>query len=661
MSKWLPAVGMVVIAALLLNGCAATPSTPPTPIIQTQEVPGPTQVVTATPTPTPTPGPATLVVCLDAEPESLYLYGGSPAAGPVLEAIYDGPIDHRSFGFQPVILEKLPSLEDGDAYFELVTVQPGSRVVDINGQPTTLEAGVQVFPSHTCVDAANPACVVTADGTSAIQMEQMVVSWQLVQGLTWSDGEPLTADDSVYSYELACDPDTPPALEASEPHKELCARTASYVAAGERTVVWSGLPGYVRDPLYLSYVRLYFDNFFPPLPRHLWQRQLGYDAADLLTRPESTRTPLGWGPFVITGWTQGQEITLERNPRYFRADEGLPRVERLIFRFAADANERVSRLLAGECDIAAGEGELGLLSFLEAAQQQGLLTVVASPGDIWEHLEFGIVPVRTYNRANFLGDARVRQAIAQCVDRQAMVDEVTFGRGQVADDYIPPQHPLYAGEQLTRWAYDPAAGRALLAAVGWRDTDADGVLEADDVTGVRDGTELRLTLLTVQGDANREAVARIVRSNLLDCGIQVELTTAPAWELFNDGPSGPIYGRQFDLAVFPWWNEIEPPCYLYLSEQVPDQDNLWNGANASGFSNAEYDAACRAALAALPGTFEYENAHREAQRIFSEQLPSLPLFWHIRVAAARPGVTGFTLDPSEETGLWGIEEVGIQR
>ncbi|MBN1953956.1 MAG: hypothetical protein JW900_02790 [Anaerolineae bacterium] len=639
--KQLGIVGFLIGVGLLLSTC--TPS--PTTVTVTVQVTSPPQVVTATPTATATPGPTVLTICQNAEPETLYLYGGAHTARHVLEAVYDGPIDYRSYDFQPVILEKLPRIEDGDAYFDTVTVQPGDRVIDIAGQPVALEDGVQVFANHNCLEADNPDCLVTFVGTRTLQLEQMVVSWQIPEGILWSDGEPVTADDSVYSYEMACDADTPAS-------KYLCDRTASYVAAGERTVVWTGVPGYVDN--------LYFLNFFTPLPRHLWQDELRYTAANLLSRSESARQPMGWGPYVIVEWVQGEYIELAPNPNYFRAAEGLPGVDRLFFRFAASANDLVSMMLADQCDVGIIEGEVGdLMPLLISAQQQGLFNLAVAPSsDTWENLTFGINPVAAYDRPDFFEDARVRQAIAHCVDRQTMVDEVTFGLGEVADVYIPPLHPLYADRRLVRWPYDPAAGRALLTEVGWVDEDADGVLEADSVEGVRDGTVFRVDLLVMQGNDQQEALARIIRSNLADCGIQTNLVFTAEPDFRADGPAGPVFGRQFDLALFAWYNAVEPPCYLYLSEEIPNELN-WGRSNAAGFSDAEYDAACSAALAALPGTYEYREFHSQAQRIFSEQLPSLPLFWRIRVAMAQPRVTGFFLDPSAESEMWGIEEIGV--
>ncbi len=632
---------LTLVGVILLGTCA-----PPTPVVQTVVVPGPTVVVTATPAPTETQGLRTLTVCQVGEPESLYLYGGSPAAQNILQAIYDGPIDYHSFDFQPVILEKLPTIADGDAYFQTVTVQAGDRVVDITGEPVTLEQGTQVFPDHACRDVANPECVATFDGSTPIEMERMVASWTLKDGVTWSDGEPVTADDSVYSYELACHPDTPSS-------KYICDRTFSYAAAGERTVVWTGLPGYVDE--------LYMLNFFSPLPRHLWEKQLRATPADLLSRVESARQPIGWGPFRITEWVQGDHIALERNPLYFRAGEGLPRVDRLVFRFAPNPDGAVAMLMAGECDLALpGDGAEPLLPFLKEAEGKGLLRLVTSVSNQGEHLEFGINPVATYKRPDFFEDVRVRQAIAHCIDRQAMVDEITLGLGRVADSYIPPEHPLYAGDRLTRWTYDPQMGRALLAEAGWADEDGNGVLEAHNVTGIRAGTPFSVTLLTIQGDPQQEVIARMIRANLADCGIQVTVDSRPVRDFFADGPLGPIYGRQFDLAFFTWEIETTPPCYLYTTEEIPDPVNYWGGSNASGFSSAEYDAACRAARAALPGTFEYRNHHAEAQRIFTEQLPSLPLFWRVRIAVARPEVVGFVPGSFKESELWNIEEIGKQ-
>jgi len=78
--------------------------------------------------------------------------------------------------------------------------------------------------------------------------------------------------------------------------------------------------------------------------------------------------------------------------------------------------------------------------------------------------------------------------------------------------------------------------------------------------------------------------------------------------------------------------------------------------NNSGFANNEYDSACNTAITSLPGQPEYEAAHLEAQRIFAEQLPGVPLYQQIKLAATRPDMCNFIVDPTADSEFWNIEE-----
>ena len=92
---------------------------------------------------------------------------------------------------------------------------------------------------------------------------------------------------------------------------------------------------------------------------------------------------------------------------------------------------------------------------------------------------------------------------------------------------------------------------------------------------------------------------------------------------------------------------------------IPTAENNWGGQNYPGFNNAEYDAACNRALTALPDTEDYIEGHKEAQRIFSEQLPVVPLFLRIKLAATRPEVLGFVMDPTENSEMWNVETLDL--
>ena len=633
--QWRDIFAVFTTMALLLTACA------PQIVTVTVTSPPETVVVTATPSPTPTPmppGPKVLTVCLVGEPDTLYLYGGSrlSATRHVMEALYDGPIDHLSYTYQPVILQKVPSIASGDAITRAVRVREGSRVVSAGGDVVELTEGVWVRPAGCYTEE----CAVEFDG-EPLQMEKMEVTFVLREDVPWADGEPLTAADSVFAFQVASDPATPGSHYLTE-------RTASYRSLDEWRVKWVGLPGFIDST--------YFLNFFAPLPRH----QLEGRSVALLQADELRRYPLGWGPFVVGEWVPGDHITLSRSPHYFRAAEGLPHMDHVVFKFTSGAPELVARLLSGECDIGIQDADLDpFMPLLVQAEQHNLLKVVSATSNGWEHIDFGIVPVPGYRQADFFGDVRVRQAIVQCLDRQAIVDEVTYGRSVVPDSYLPPEHPLYAGERLVRWDYDPTAGRALLEETGWLDENEDGVREAHRIQGVRTGTPFEVTLLTPSDSQASQQVARIVKAYLADCGIRVNLETRPSWEFFADGPEGPLFGRQFDLAETSWWFDTSPPCGHYVSSEIPGKGR-WYGDNSTGYSNPDYDAVCHAALQVLPGSPEYKEYHEQAQVIFSEELPAVPLFMWLRVAVARPNVLNFTLDSTARSELWNIEMLDVE-
>src|SRR5690349_7199157 len=269
-----------------------------------------TAVATETPPPLPTatPAPSNLTVCLGAEPNTLYPFGGpNLAARSVLASIYDGPIDMIGYEYQPVILSQLPSLENGDAQIVPVSVKAGAQVVDATGNIVLLAQGTRVRPSSCRGDD----CVITWDGTTPLEMDQMVVTFRIRQGVTWADGTPLTAEDSVFAYSIASAPN-------AIANTYLIDRTQIYEAADPNTIQWWGQPGFI-DPAY-------FTNFWQPAPRHIWGQ---FPVDQLTTVDVSSRSPLGWGPYVLQEWSAGDHITLTKNPYYFRAAEGYPKFDTL--------------------------------------------------------------------------------------------------------------------------------------------------------------------------------------------------------------------------------------------------------------------------------------------------------------------------------------------
>ena len=637
--------GLTLLAFGLVLGACATPEAET--IVQTVEVAGETMVVTATPAPA-VEEEKTMVVCQGQEPDTLYVYGGDMlAAANIQEAIYDGTgtnfgseggIDTNTFGYDATFLTKVASLADGDAVINSVTASEGDAVADHEGNPVTLEAGVRIRPAGCNTDD----CEVDYEGGD-VDMDQMVVEFEMKPGLTWEDGVPVTSSDSVYAYNLKADPDTPDTKFGTD-------RTFSYVANGDLGTTWTGIPGWIDST--------YFLNFAGPMPEHEWG---GFSALELIEAEESTRSPLSYGPFKIDEWVAGSHLTMSKNENYYLASEGLPKLDKVIFRFdiGEHPNTAIAALAAGECDIvdqtSHPEDQLELLAEMETA---GALQPVFVEGTVWEHVDFGIDPIETYDRPDFFEDLRTRQAIAMCLDRQAMADAIFFGKAGVLHSYIPEVHPFYA-EDVVQYPFDVDAGIALLEEVGWADSDGDGVREATGVEGVPDGTLLSFKWQSTTADL-RVTYMQIAKELLSACGIDLITEHLPAGEYFADGPDGPLFGRHFDLGSFAWLTGTEPPCDLYLTSEIPSPDTAWGGQNDPGFSNAEYDVACLGALSSLPGTPEYETFHKQAQVLFSENLPVVPLFPRLKIAVAANNVTGFVMDPTNNSEFFNIENFDLE-
>jgi peptide/nickel transport system substrate-binding protein len=625
----------VFLILLILSACA--PQVTDIPVIPVTPT-----VSQSTPIVTPTPAQRSLTICLGEEPNTLYPYGSlNAAARSVLSAIYDGPMDVVEYGYEPIILEKIPTIEDGDAQVSPVIVQAGDQVIDANGNLVTLNAGVEIRPSG----CRSEDCVITYDGSSAIEMEQLVVTFTLLEGLLWSDGEPLTADDSIYSFELASSDDTPVS-------KFLIDRTQTYEAADDLTVQWWGKPGFV-DPDY-------FTNFWMPLPRHAWGE---FPPADLTRLDVSARLPVGWGPYIIDEWERGQQIHFIKNLNYFRAESGFPKFDELTFLIFPDANSALTSLVDGTCDVLDPsvrlDGQVGLLQQMETDEQAILLT---SQTMTMEWLGFGIVPAAYDNgfnvredRPDFFGDERTRQAIAVCLDRQKVVDTVLFGLSQVPDSYLPADHPLHNGN-LPVYEFNPTRGNQILEQVGWVDQDNNRSTprQALGVTNVPAGTPLVLNYITSSA-TQRHQVVEILTQSLAECGIGLNTIYYSAVDFYAQGPNGPLFGRNFDLAEYAIGvNSLEPQCSWFTTSQIPSEENHWVGTNISGYQNPEFDSACEKALRSLSSDPEYA-FHQEAQAIFAADLPSIPLYQRLKVAATRPDFCGFTLDPSSSSALADIE------
>lgn len=534
-------IGALVLAAMfILAACGGTSEVQTVVVTEIVEGEPVEVVVTAEPEAEPAaPAKDTIIVCMAQEPDSLYNQVSTMAVSvQVLHASNGkGWIYDTGYFYATEMLENdtFPSFEDGSAVIE-----------EVDGE------------------------------------EVLSVTFKFKDGMTWSDGEPFSVDDIIFTREVVLDPDSGVTSRGI-----LDQMTFEKVDDLTLKVIYP--PG-VKDPTY----------FLPPLssvqstggvmlPEHV----LGSMAPVDIIESEFARMPNPvLGPYEYVEWVEGDHITLKAVEGWWGGEAKVPNV---IFRFIADTNQLLASTLSGECDYATSDGlQLTQLPFIQQSAEQGLITYSAIPSIVWEHIEFNHQPPPEAESEAyaFFADLRVRQAISYGTNRQQMTEQILYGEVPVLDTFMPPDHWAYNPESEGYYPYDPEMAKQLLAEAGWEDADGDGFVEAqEELTGdyscergswsIPAGTKFAVNFHTTTGNAMREQLSTLFQADMAAIGVQVNLDLLPASVWFAD--DGPLFTRTYQIGEFAW-----------VSGPDPDNLGLFGGINIYRTPDGEFLTADKA-------------------------------------------------------------------
>ena len=590
------------------------------------------EVVTETSETSATSEPRKLTICLGYEPASLYLYKASTQVEwDILQAIYDGPFDVVDGETIPVILQSLPSLQNGGIEVSQITINPGDMLLDASGNPTPLASGVNYLPSG----CTSSDCVVTWNGSDPITLDQAQLSFQLKNDLFWSDAVPLTAEDSDFSFDLAADP-------ATQNDKTIPNQIANYTALDKNSIQVRLIPGLIPDN-----AEAYF---FSPLPSHAWE---GYSAAELLEADFTNKTPLGWGAYSIKEWNDGS-IILEKNLFYFRSSEGLPYFDELEFRFVSNLGDTNlaslqfdyepyeifeynwsldgKTIYSDQCDLVDStvdfSDQYDLINYITDYYMTPAVQAHAISNSILEGLWLN--PERTTI-------ASLQPILSMCIDRAYVNSKTNY-------KLAFPTSSIFEMQQSTEeYGYAPETATQMLDALGWMNED--GNLEtprvAQGVESVEDGSALVLSMI-VPDDPIYERESATVQASLKECGIQLDIKTYTSWDYLAQ--DGPVFTRDFDLMPFSHTISDGFPC-TYLNEG-------WITSSMPGLEQVEQLTQLCATI--QPATSS--DLDEESIIGIENTLPLIPLFYHADVSVARADMCGFDPTVGSSSDLWNLEE-----
>ncbi len=241
-----------------------------------------------------------------------------------------------------------------------------------------------------------------------------------------------------------------------------------------------------------------------------------------------------------------------------------------------------------------------------------------------------------------LSDVRVRQALAYCIDRQALIASVypyvEDGSALLMDSFLPKSHWAYKGPYTDLPQYDPEKGGALLDEAGWTLPEGESVRVNDK------GEPLVIKFATTTAQF-RQTWSAVMVQNLAACGIQILAQYVPASWWFGDTTG--LARRDFELGAFAWVGQVDPAGRtLYNCEQIPLPSNNWEGQNYMGWCNkTASDAIVKATNTLIKD--ERIAAYDIVQKEFAKDVVSIPVFQRAEAEAWSADLSGIRPDANE--------------
>lgn len=479
------------------------------------------------------------------------------------------------------------------------------------------------------------------------------VTWKLKQGVLWSDGEPFTAEDVLFTYQYIVNPDvgstTSLSYEAVD-NVEIIDDYTIKVNFTKETPTWS-------EP-FVGYNGLI-------LPKHKFEAYNGSNARQAPANLE----PVGTGPYrVLPPGIKPQEIlflgtelvntnktVFEPNP-YFR-EEDKPYFSKLEVRGGGTATE-AARLALQSGDVDYAWNLTISTEDLEKLEANSVSRVVANFGSTVDQIELNFTDpnkeTEDGERSSLqfphpaFSDLTVRQAFAHAIDRPSIL--ALYGLSGEPTEHILVSPPQFKSNR-TFYDFDLAKAAALLAEAGWVDSDGDGIRD-------KDGQKLSVLYQTFENEIHQET-QRIVQKDLRSIGVDVKIDFTPISIFYGSDMSHPGHNGRFlaDLQESDW-TAISPDPGLFLQywtcAQIPQKANGYSGFNFRRWCNPEYDALYEQASTELDPDKRRE-LFIQMNDMLSEEVVTIPIVRFARISAVSRNLAGF--DPTPwDSETWNIKD-----
>lgn len=495
----------------------------------------------------------------------------------------------------------------------------GTIVVGLQAEPTTLDSQqISDYNSHRAAYGIYDMLLRFKDESTEVEPglaerweiseDGLAYTLYLRKGIKFHDGTEFDAEVVKFNIDRQIDPNHPFHDTGEFPYAEFTWGMVDKIEVVDQYTV-----------------RFTLKDRFAPFLNHLAMHPAAMASVDAIKKygRDYSIHPVGTGPFKFVSWTPGVEVVLEKNPDYWR---GAPKIDKVIYRPIIEDQSRLTELEAGNVNFIVNIPPDDLAR-LKADPQY---TVVEQAGMHTWWVAFN------HTKAPF-NDKRVRQAMNYAVNRQAIVDNILKGTGQLAINPLPPVVWSYT-DDIQRYEYDPEKAKQLLAEAGY----PNGFTCTFWLPESGSGMQQPVTMGTA------------IQADLKQVGIDCKIETFE-WGTYLEKVIVPPEEAGFDLMEMSWIGDNgDPDNHLYIllsGEQWPP-----SGYNMGFYKNDQVDKLLAEARVTLDKAKRTE-LYQQAQKLIAEDPPWIMVDHEAQIVVMNNKIKNFRLHP---TGPFRFDQVWIE-
>jgi len=447
-----------------------------------------------------------------------------------------------------------------------------------------------------------------------VSSDHLIYTYTLDPTAKWSDGQPVTGDDVLFSYKTVKNPKI---INGAPLRGYFETLDSAYFPGGDKSKVAFKLskPYFkAEDVIGGGYVKILPKHIFDPTnlnDKISWQDLKNPNSsnpaiqefATWFEKPEIARDPkyrIGSGPYKFLQWVTNDRVVIEKNKNYWAMNkpwfDAYP--DQIIFKTINDMNSAFTALKRNDLDV---------LPQLTATQYTQL-DPQTSKNLVKDTIYYNYCSFVAWNNSKpMFADKKVRRALTQLIDRDIIVDKVLHNLAKKIEGPIVFTQPN-ADPNAKQVSFNPDEAKKLLAEAGWTDNDGDGILDKT-INGKK--TPFKFFALVPSGNETGKQILLVISEQLRKVGIDMQITSQE-WAVYLENTKT----HNFDAAIGAWvGNASEDDIYqLWHSSQSKNK-----GSNYYVFKSAEADKIMEDYRTEFDKAKRYEMAHRLNQIILDEQ------------------------------------------